>query len=270
MQLTVNHRTTYKFDQPMRFVTQSHRLVPAQSDSQKIISWDVDVKGGVFGAEFKDGGGDLIRTLTIEGPVEQVEIVVTGVVETTDTAGILRNHREIISPRVYLDTTSVTVPNRAFESLLEQALAGDRQAGELAIAHALCDAVSEAIEYVPGSTDSGSTAAEALANGKGVCQDQAHAVITLAHLSGLPARYVTGYLLSGSDGVMEDASHGWAELYLQGLGWVGFDAANQCCPDDKYIRLGSGRDAVDAAPIRGVSRGGGGEAMDVSVVIAQQ
>ena len=57
---------------------------------------------------------------------------------------------------------------------------------------------------------------------------------------------------------------------MSGLGWVGFDPANRCCPDERYIRLGSGRDARDAAPIRGVSRGGGVEAMDVSVVVAAQ
>ncbi len=270
MRLSVSHRTTYKFDAPMRFVTQSHRIFPSQSDSQNVVSWDVAVEGAAFGAEFRDGAGDLIRTMTIEGPVEQVEILITGVVETTDTAGILRNHRETISPRVYLESTAVTLPNRAFEALLEKSVGAARDEGELAVAHALSAAISEAIAYVPGETDSGSTAAEALEQGKGVCQDQAHALITLAHLAGLPARYVTGYLLSGSDGEMEDASHGWAELHLQGLGWVGFDPANECCPDERYIRLGSGRDAVDAAPIRGVTRGGGGEAMDVSVVISQQ
>ena len=54
------------------------------------------------------------------------------------------------------------------------------------------------------------------------------------------------------------------------LGWIGFDPANRCCPDERYIRLGSGRDARDAAPIRGVSRGGATEAMDVNVVVSAQ
>ena len=85
----------------------------------------------------------------------------------------------------------------------------------------------------------------------------AHALIALAHAAGLPARYVTGYLLTGDDAEAGEAAHAWAEIYVDGLGWIGFDPANRCCPDERYIRLGSGRDAREAAPIRGVSRGGG-------------
>jgi transglutaminase-like putative cysteine protease len=64
-----------------------------------------------------------------------------------------------------------------------------------------------------------------------------------------------------------EAAHAWAELWVAGLGWVGFDPANRCCPDARYIRLGSGMDARDAAPIRGIARGMGAETMDVSVAI---
>ena len=126
-------------------------------------------------------------------------------------------------------------------------------------------AVAEAIAWEPGTTHSHTTAAEALEEGRGVCQDHAHALIALAHASDLPARYVTGYLLT--DAEEGEAAHAWAEVHIQGLGWVGFDPANRCCPDDRYIRLGSGRNALEAAPIRGVSRGGGEEAMAVSVLV---
>lgn len=54
---------------------------------------------------------------------------------------------------------------------------------------------------------------------------------------------------------------------MQGLGWIGFDPANSCCPDDRYIRLGSGLDAQDAAPIKGTARGLGAESLDVTVAI---
>ena len=95
-------------------------------------------------------------------------------------------------------------------------------------------------------------------------------LITLAHAAGLPARYVTGYLLTGDGEEVGEAAHAWVEIHNESLGWIGFDPANRCCPDERYIRLGSGRDARDAAPIRGVSRGGGVEAMDVTVAVAAQ
>jgi transglutaminase-like putative cysteine protease len=268
MRLTVRHATVYQFDQPMRFVTQSHRLTPAHSDAQNVVSWEVTAADAEFGAEFIDGAGDRVNAMTVPGPVERIEIVVDGVVETTDTAGVLRGHREWISPRVYLQPTQATSSSRAFSALLEQARSDVAPGDTLALAHALSDAIAEAIEDTPGSTHAHSTAAEALEQGQGVCQDHAHALIALAHLADLPARYVTGYLLV-ADGV-DQASHAWAEIHVERLGWVGFDAANGCCPDDRYIRLGSGRDALEAAPIRGVSRGGGAEAMDVSVTVAAQ
>jgi transglutaminase-like putative cysteine protease len=68
---------------------------------------------------------------------------------------------------------------------------------------------------------------------------------------------------------VHEASHAWAEVHVEGLGWVGFDAANRCCPDERYIRLGSGRDAGEAAPIRGIAGGLVDEEMDVEVVVAQ-
>ena len=68
-------------------------------------------------------------------------------------------------------------------------------------------------------------------------------------------------------GVAHEAAHAWAEVHVAGLGWVGFDPANRCCPDDRYIRLGSGLDAQDAAPIRGIARGVGAESLDVTVAV---
>ena len=90
----------------------------------------------------------------------------------------------------------------------------------------------------------------------------------LARLNNIPARYVTGYLYVNEDGDHRGESHAWAELYIDDLGWVGFDPTNNCCPDERYIRIGSGLDAEGAALIRGVSRGVGEESMETSVKIS--
>ena len=95
-------------------------------------------------------------------------------------------------------------------------------------------------------------------------------MIAIARAADIPARYVSGYLHSGADGSAHEAAHAWAELYVAGYGWIGFDPANRCCPDARYIRLGSGLDAQDAAPIRGVSRGQGAESLDVTVAVQRQ
>lgn len=270
MRLSVRHDTVYQFEQPMRFVTQSHRLRPAANAGQRVLDWSVRAAGADFGAAFVDGAGDAVNTMTVQGPVERIVVEVEGTVETASTAGVLRGHRETVSPRVYLQSTRATEVNRLLLELRDTALSGVRGGGELERAHRLSAGVADAIAYVTGATGAQTTAADALTLGQGVCQDMAHALIALAHAADLPARYVTGYLRTGEDIEAGEAAHAWAEIFVEGLGWVGFDPANRCCPDEHYVRLGSGRDAREAAPIRGVSRGGGGEAMDVSVVVSAQ
>ncbi len=267
MRLSVRHATVYQFEAPMRFVTQSHRLTPVSNGSQKVREWSVSAEGAAFGAGFTDGAGDAVNTMTVQGPVSRIEVTVAGVVDTTDTAGVLRGHREIVQPLVYLRPTSATKPNRQIIDLRDTALEG-ADAGLLDRAHRLAAAVSDAVAYTPGATAATTTATEALELGRGVCQDMAHVLIALANVAGMPARYVTGYLFT--DDAKGEAAHAWAELHVDGLGWIGFDPANRCCPDERYVRLGSGRDAREAAPIRGISRGGAGEAMDVTVVVAAQ
>ena len=264
MRLTVQHTTTYSFDAPMRGVTQSLRLWPSQFDGQIVIDWSVDVPDAVRGAAFRTGAGDWVETATVPGPVSDVTVTVQGNVETTDLHGVLKGHRERVPPEAYLRTTRFTRPDTALMQLAVGAT--DSGTSPLDKAHALANAIRDAIEYRPGETDSQTTASEALARGVGVCQDHAHALIAAALTVDIPARYAVGYL--HAEGSIAEASHGWAELWVTDLGWVGFDPANGVCPDENYIRIGSGLDAIDAAPIRGVSHGAGSESLDVDVVVA--
>jgi transglutaminase-like putative cysteine protease len=265
MRLTVDHVTRYVYDQPVRSVVQSHRLAPSAFAGQRVIDWEIEVSDGVRGAVHRDGAGDQVQGWTVAGPVSAIEVRVQGTVETTDLAGVLKGHREIVAPEVYLRASAPTRADVALDALARSVEAPDA----LALAHALSAAVAEAIAYRPGVTHAHTTAAEALALGEGVCQDHAHALIAVARVRGFPARYVSGYLFATGDGTPHEAAHAWAELHVAGLGWVGFDPANRCCPDERYIRLGSGYDAQDAAPIRGISRGGAREEMDVTVAVQQ-
>jgi transglutaminase-like putative cysteine protease len=265
MRLQVDHVTRYHYDRPARSAVQSHRLHPSAFAGQKVLAWEVSVSGGLRGAGFRDGAGDLVQGWTLAGPVREVAVRVTGTVETLDLNGVLQGHREVVAPECYLRATHPTRSDAALAALAHRAEGAD----PLALAHALSAAVADAIAYRPGVTHAHTTAAEALALGEGVCQDHAHALIACARVRGMPGRYVSGYLFADADGQPHEAAHAWAELHVGGLGWVGFDPANRCCPDDRYIRLGSGFDAQDAAPIRGVAHGAGREAMDVTVVVQQ-
>ncbi len=268
MRLTIEHTTRYSYDQPQRRISQSLRMVPASFEGQRVLDWEISCEGGTIGAEFTDGAGDEVKTLTVSGPVEQIEIVVRGTVETADTTGILKKHKEVIHPTVYLRDTRLTDPDGGIRVIA--ATARDSYPDDqLGLAHELARQTAERVVYTPGTTDQDVTATQALEAGMGVCQDQAHVLISLARCAGLPARYVTGYLHSTSDGASHEASHAWAEVFVKDIGWVGFDPANTCCPDERHIRLGSGLDALEAAPVRGISFGSGEETMDFSLSVSQ-
>jgi transglutaminase-like putative cysteine protease len=266
MLLSVDHTTHYRYDQPVRAVMQSHRLTPSRFEGQKVVNWTVTVSGGEMGGGFRDGAGDWVQGWTVKGPVSAVEVRVQGLVETTDLAGVLRGHRELVPALAYLRDTPATEAGDTLRALAESSAQDD----PLGQAHALAFAVAGAIAYRPGTTHSHTTAAEAVAQGEGVCQDHAHALIACARHLGMPARYVSGYLFASEEGQPHEASHAWAEINVPGYGWIGFDPANRCCPDARYIRLGSGLDAKEAAPIKGIARGLGAESMDVTVAIQSQ
>ncbi|ETX30601.1 transglutaminase family protein [Roseivivax isoporae] len=269
MKLHVRHETRYAFDAPVKRLVQSHRLWPADNAAQRVLSWSVDVPGGVVGASFRDGAGDMTQTVSVRGPVTELTVTVEGQIETADTAGVLKGHRELVPPSAYLTATRRTALTAELRGLSRDALDGLEGAGTLDRAHALMRAVANAIAFVPGETEPATTASEALNGGQGVCQDHTHVLIAIAQAADIPARYVTGYLLSTADSVGDEAGHAWAELWVDGLGWVGFDAANRKCPDATYVRLGSGFDSHDAAPIRGVLHGQAGETLGVSVSVSQ-
>ena len=93
-------------------------------------------------------------------------------------------------------------------------------------------------------------------------------MISAARLLGLPARYVSGYLMMG-DRIEQDAGHAWCEVHAEGLGWVGFDVSNAISPDGRYVRVAIGRDYRDAAPVAGIRHGAGAEGLQVRLQIQQ-
>ena len=127
----------------------------------------------------------------------------------------------------------------------------------------------DAIQYEPGWTDVDTKAEDALERGHGVCQDHAHVFIAAARLLGYPARYAGGYLMM-NDRIHQDAGHAWAEVYVEGLGWVGFDISNAISPDSRYVRVATGLDYREAAPVSGMRFGAASESLDVSIQVQQQ
>ena len=265
MLIRVRHVTRYVYEERVRYTVQSLRLTPATFTGQRVADWRVRVPGCAKPLEFRDGFGNAMQLITITSPHTELVFEAGGTVETEDCNGVVAGLPKNIPTRVFLKETAQTRPDAAIRELA-QSISGNDTIVQL---HALSAAVRDRVDYIPGDTDAHTGAAEALADGKGVCQDHAHIFIAAARALAIPARYVTGYLVL-DDPSPASANHAWAEAYVEGLGWVGFDVANRVCPTDRYVRLACGLDAGYTAPITGSRLGGGSEKLDVCVAVQQQ
>ena len=265
MLISVRHTTRFRYATRAQYGIQSLRLTPPSFDGQRVVQWTLKAPGMEKAVSFLDSYGNIVHLVTYEGAHDEVEVTAAGLVETEDRAGVTAGLPEPAPKRVYLRETTLTAPDEAIRALAVDSRSDDTVAGM----HKLMHAVRDAVDYTVGATEPQTTAAAALAAKKGVCQDHAHIFISAVRTLGMPARYVNGYLLDGAEGDAE-AHHAWGEVWLEGLGWVGFDPANRVCPTDRYVRLAWGLDSVSAAPIRGRRRGGDAEVLDVVVQVEQQ
>ena len=263
MRLHVLHRTVYRYSAPIHYAIQTLRLQPRPYEGLNVIEWRVEGDGRRPLPSFIDGLGNVVHCHTVDRPHTEASITVEGEVETRRDDGVVLGTHEPLPPVFFLRTTPLTLANDAVKELAESA----GGATPLDRAHAIMHAVRDRVRYRPGTTDTLTAAAEALAQGEGVCQDHAHLFIAAARAGGIPARYIGGYLWTGGNEAEYDAGHAWAEAHVPDLGWVGFDAANRVCPTENYIRVSVGLDYWAAAPVRGLRRGAAEESLDVKVKV---
>jgi transglutaminase-like putative cysteine protease len=265
MQMHIRHETWYRYERPVKYSVQSLHLTPRRDLSQRALTWNIAAPGRRL--EQIDAYGNISHLLTIEEPHREIQIVVHGVVETADTEG--RQDDGPLSPLAYLAPTVLTAPNDELKAFAHQVMNGAKDPKERA--QALAEAVFDAVRYKSGTSDVQDSAAVAFKSGEGVCQDHAHVYIASARALGMPARYVSGYIYTGNVGeTNEAASHAWVDIWLGSeIGWQSIDVTHKRTAVRTYCRLAVGRDYLDAAPVRGVRQGGGGEKMEANVMVAE-
>jgi transglutaminase-like putative cysteine protease len=264
MRLKISHMTEYAYDEPVEFALQRLRLTPKDGPGQKVLSWQTSVTGAGHEVSYDDHFGNRVELVSIVDGARTINIMAAGEVETEELHGVFGPHIGYAPLWLFRRETPLTKPGKLIRELAKS-ISGD---GELAKMHALMEAIHLAVEYKKNVTGAETTAEQALEGKAGVCQDHAHIFIAAARLMGLPARYIAGYMLD--EGEMAAASHAWAEAHVPGLGWVGFDPANEICPDERYVRVANGLDHDDTAPISGMRLGTSPEMIMVTVNVEQQ
>lgn len=267
MRISIGHVSRYTYNEPVQYSIQTLRMTPPSFNGQRVIEWMISAPGIEKAQKYRDCFGNSCHLVSYTAPHDESVVLAKGIIETTDRAGLIQGLFETTPIRVYKRVTDKTKASDAIKEMAHRACPSIPNINGF---HRLMNAVRDAVDYQTGTTHEHTSAADAFEAGRGVCQDHAHVFIAAARALGVPARYVSGYFVSGDDQPAE-AHHAWAEAWVDGLGWVGFDAANRLCPTDHYVRLATGLDADSAAPIRGNRRGGGtNELLDVIVEVQQQ
>jgi len=208
-----------------------------------------------------DAFGNATHMFSADGPLRRLVLTVAGEVETGDAAGVVRGFPEPLPPMLFLRSTPLTSAGPMLTEFTHD-LAGGVMLDRL---HSLNDSIHSRMVFDPDATDTGTDADSAFAQGRGVCQDYAHIFCAAARAIDVPARYVSGHFVR-SDGVaVQPAGHAWVEALVPDLGWVGFDPTHGISVTPSHVRVAVGLDYLDAAPVRGSRRGGGKEALSVSV-----
>ena len=265
MDLSISHTTEYAYSAPVEYALQKVRLYPLSSVMQEVVDWSVEITGGKIEASYVDHYDNHVDLVSIEPSETVLSIRASGHVKTLNDTGVLGPVYGRAPLWHFCQPTPLTQPGAAIKALPKVSFDLNMQ---LASLHTLSAAILKALPYKTGSTAVDTRAEDALLGDSGVCQDHAQIFIAAARLSGLPARYVSGYLMINEQ-VVQDATHAWAEVCIKGLGWVGFDVSNGVSPDERYVRIAVGRDARDAAPIEGLRIGNADETLMVSLQVQQ-
>jgi transglutaminase-like putative cysteine protease len=268
MRICVAHETVYRYDTPSSGVIQTLRLTPRNHAGQYVVDWRIDVSADCRLEPQEDAFGNIIHAFSTGGPISELRLLVEGEVETQDTAGVVRSAVERFPPSLFLRETALTRADAAILAYAAQ-FPPPSAAETLSTLHNLLERIHEDVAFDTEPTTTGTTAAEAFAGKRGVCQDLTHIFIAIARTLGVPARYVGGYF-HRADGISDhNAGHAWVEAHVPDLGWVGFDPANGFCVTDQHVRVAIGLDYLGAAPVRGAHYGGGREALAVKLHVTQ-
>lgn len=266
MRLAVDHRTTYRFSAPQGRLTQLLRLTPADTHDQSVAGWQIHVDCDARLRTHRDGFGNRVTMLYVAGPIDAIEIAVTGEVLTNPSNGIVHGAHEPLPPALFLRSTPCTTADQAIADFAREVAQGE----PVARLHALNIALNRRFEIDPARRAPTRGAAETFAGAQAGPREMAQIFVAAARSIGVPARYVSGYTPACRTEASAPAPHGWAEAHVEGLGWVAFDPCTGLSADEAYARVAVALDAAGAAPVAGSRLGQGEEVLDVALRVGGQ
>lgn len=271
MKVRVAHITRFEYDTDVVESVIDVRLGPRSDADQRWGRFKIDVDPAGAVRRYVDGLGNTAFLVTLARPHAHVELRTSGEIETllADPFAAPAQLPDPLGPRALADFLD---PSPLVPALpeLEKLAAPERPTSAddtFAAAQRLMHLVNKRLEYVPGVTTVETTVVDVLGEPRGVCQDFAHLLLGLCRSVGIPARYVSGYIVADAGGPRRGtgASHAWVEAFTPTHGWRGFDPTNDLVASAYHVKLAIARDYSDIPPHRGSFRGNAHEVLSVEV-----
>lgn len=279
--LSIEHITRYDYISTVSKSYNECRMNPTNDGGQLVLEYELQVRPGASGFQnFKDYWGVRVTSFDLQGKHDYLELRSFARVEVNrryakEYTGL--SWESLADPKVvdkvgeYLPPSPLTQPGEDLQQVAEEiknSCATPKEAVLKTFA-----VVKEKMEYASGVTGVNTDANAAWAEGKGVCQDLSHVVITILRHMGIPARYVSGYILPKKDAEIGETvtgeSHAWLDWW-DGQ-WRAWDPTNHTEPTDFHVTVARARDYQDVAPLKGImSDGGGTDKLTVEVNITRE
>jgi transglutaminase-like putative cysteine protease len=290
MLLHVVHETCYDYSPVVKTAQHMAHLKPAHNAQQRLLSHQLTISPTpAQQGEAIDVYGNTRAFFSLDAMHQKLKVMAESLVSTSaprvpqgdmpweEARERLRYHRDAAyDPAAEFVFASPYVPrHQDFLAYARPSFTPDRPM--LAAANELMERIFADFEYESEATDVSTPALQALQMRKGVCQDFAHIMLACLRSLRLPARYVSGYLLTEPPPgkarlIGSDASHAWVSLYLPGKAatagsWADLDPTNNRAPGEDYVTVATGRDYSDLSPLRGVLHGGANHKLHVAVTV---
>ena len=277
------HITEFTYDGPVSESYNEVRLRPRQDETQTCLSFRLVTHPAAKASAHYDPYGNWVHRFNVLPEHRHLRVEAYSVVLVHEprplpadgiTLGRLAEQADALDELYDLLCPTVYVPH--LPAVQELAAGAERESGGTVagFARAAASLVHERFRYEKGATHVQSSIEDLLRTRAGVCQDFAHLLLAILRTRGLPARYVSGYLVPNSTAeprasavevVGGLASHAWTEVYLPGEGWFGLDPTLGEPVVSRHVRIAYGRDYGDVAPVRGVYKGHAGQRLSVDV-----
>ena len=275
----IKHTSRYMYSSPVSKSALTLCFRPREEDDQSLLSFEIETIPAISLTSESDYFGNTKHFLIIHQPHELLDITALSTVELSPKAAVaeslaheawaeIETWRDSVEYWAYMHPSRFARPSTALDDFVSGHGVDKPEGDPLSALVRLSGTLYEAFQYVLGSTSAVSPIEYILGAGKGVCQDYAHVMISIARSWGVPSRYVSGYLYVEDDvgqPIPAAAGHAWVECRLPGLGWVGFDPTNDWIVGQQHVRVAVGRDYHDVAPTRGIFHGGGDTRLEVEV-----